>query len=228
MYFQSWAEVLRLSFQNLWIGFVNFLPSLLGAIVTFILAWVIGSIVGSLVAQVFSALKIEKLLASAGVDKTFAKAGIKLDVGAFIGGLVKWFIIVLGLVAALDFIGLPQVTGFLSGVVLSYIPHVIIAALVLVIATVLADAMSKVVMASSRSTNVHSARLLGTITRYAIWIFAFIVALSELGIDAQDMHTLFAGLIAMLALAGGLAFGLGGKEAAARTIEKLRNETARE
>jgi len=84
--------------------------------------------------------------------------------------------------------------------------------------------VKKIVTASAKAANVRSANLLGTITRYAIWIFAFIIALSELGIATAFMQILFTGLIAALAIAGGLAFGLGGKEAASRSIEKISND----
>ena len=145
------------------------------------------------------------------------------DPGAFIGGVVKWFIIVVFLVASLDILQLTAVTDFLKTDVLGYLPNVIVAALVLVIATIIADFMGKVVTASAKAGNVRSANFLGTLTRYAIWIFAFIIALGELGIAAAYMQILFTGLVAMLAIAGGLAFGLGGKEAAARSIEHLRD-----
>ena len=113
---------------------------------------------------------------------------------------------------------------FLSTAVLFYLPKVIIAALVLIIATVIADAMKKLVLTSAKAANISSANMLGSITKYAIWIFAFIIALSELGIAAAFMQILFTGLIAGLAIAFGLAFGLGGKEAASRAIENISKD----
>ena len=84
--------------------------------------------------------------------------------------------------------------------------------------------MKNLVVASSKAANVNSANMLGTITKYAIWIFAFIIALSELGIATYFMQVLFMGIIVMLAIAGGLAFGLGGKEAASRAIENISKD----
>ena len=153
------------------------------------------------------------------------RAGMKLNLGAFIGGLVKWFVIVVFLVASLDILQLTAVTDFLKTDVLGYLPNVIVAALVLVIATIISDFMGKVVMASAKAGGVRSANFLGTLTRYAIWLFAFIIALGQLGIAAPYMQILFTGLVAMLAIAGGLAFGLGGKEAAAQTLAKLHEHT---
>lgn len=225
MLIQTWGEVFGASLQNLWWGFVNFVPNLIVALIIFIVGWVVGSVVGRAIEQVVTALKVDALFKSAGADEVLSRAGFKLDVGGFLGGLVKWFIIVVFLMTSLEVIGLTQVNNFLHEVVLNYLPNVIIAALVLIVATIIADAMRRIVEGAARAANVHSAGLLGAITKYAIWIFAIIIALSELGIAAQFMQILFTGLIAMLAIAGGLAFGLGGKEAAARTIEKLRSET---
>ena len=135
---------------------------------------------------------------------------------------MKWFIIAVFLMASLANLQLTTVTEFIQTDVVGYLPHVIVAALILIIATVIADFMGKVVSSSSRAGGFRSAGFLGTLTRYSIFIFAFIMALSELQIASDYMRAVFIGLIAMLAIAGGLAFGLGGQQAAARAIEKVR------
>src|SRR3989344_6558040 len=105
MLLTTWGDVLTQSFQGLWYGIVNFVPNLIVAIVIFILGWMIGSILGRLVAQVIKAIKVDTALESAGAGDVLSRAGFKLDSGAFIGGLVKWFFIVLFLVASLDVLG---------------------------------------------------------------------------------------------------------------------------
>src|SRR5680860_719626 len=181
-FLQIWGGVFSDSLLGLWYGFVSFVPGLIGAIILFIIGWILGAIVGKAVAQVITALKVDRLFESAGAHTFLEKAGIKLNVGHFVGVIVKWFIIVVFLMASLQIIGLTQVNDFLREAVLYYLPKVIVAALVLVIATVLADAMHKFINASARAVNIRSANMLGSITRYAIWIFAFVIALSELGI----------------------------------------------
>jgi small-conductance mechanosensitive channel len=221
--FQNWGDAFTYSLQGLWASFIDFVPRFLFAVIIFVIGWVIGSIIGRAVDQVISALKIDKALEGAGAGRVMERTGMRLNIGAFIGGIVKWFVIVVFLVASLDILQLTAVTEFLKTSVLGYLPNVIVAALVLVIATVIADFMGKVVMASAKAGNIRSANFLGTLTRYAIWIFAFIIALGQLGIAAAYMYTLFTALVAMLALAGGLAFGLGGKESAARMIDHLHD-----
>ena len=227
MFIQTWGEVFSQSLLGLWYGFISFVPSLLGAIILFVVGWLVGSVLGKAIAELAAVLKVDKLFDSAGANEFMNRAGIKIKVSGFIGGLVKWFIIVVFLMASLQIIGLTQVNDFLREAVLYYLPKVVIASLVLVIATILADAMKKIVRASAQAANVRSANMLGSITLYAIWIFAFIIALSELGIATAFMQILFTGFIAALAIALGLAFGLGGRDAASRTIEKISNDMKR-
>jgi len=220
-FINTWGGIFSVSLSMLCFGFVNFVPGLLGAIILFIVGWILASIIGKAVAQVIAALKVDKLFESAGANSFLERAGVKLNVGSFVGGIVKWFIIIVFLMASLEIIGLTQVNDFLREAVLYYLPKVIVASFVLVIATVIADAMQKLINASAKSMNVRSANMLGSITKYAIWIFALIIALSELGIAPAFMQILFTGFIAATAIALGLSFGLGGKEAASKAIEKI-------
>lgn len=224
MVVQTWGQVLAESFQNLWLGVIGFVPNLLVAILIFIIGWIVASIIGKLLAQVIGVLKLDHALRSAGMEHVLRRAGMELNSGRFIGELVRWFIIVVFLIASLQIVGLTQVNEFLRDVVLGYLPNVIVAALILLVAGVVADATQRVVTSSARAANIHSAGFLGGIARWAIWILALITALAHLGVAPAFMQILFTGLVGMLALSGGLAFGLGGKEAAARYIERLKSD----
>lgn len=224
MFIQNLGLVFSDSLLGLWYGFINFVPSLLLAIILFIIGWAVGVVVGKAVAQIITALKVDKLFENAGTQEIMNRMGMKLSVGKFFGVIVKWFIIIVFLIASLQIVGLTQVNEFLRSAVLLYLPKVIIAAIVLIIATIIADATHKVVLASTKAANISSAKMLAAISRYAIWIFAFIIALSELGIATYFMQVLFMGLVVMLAIAGGLAFGLGGKDAASRVIENVSRD----
>lgn len=224
MLFSTWSEVLTTSFQTLWMGVISFLPNLVVALVIFIAGWFLANFLGKVISQAIRALKLDKALQATGLEGTLEKAGYKLDSGAFIGGLIKWFIIVVVLVTTLEVLGLKQVNLFLTEVVLSYLPNVIVAALILIVATVISEAVQRVVVGSAKAAGVSSASFLGVIARWAIWIFALLAALYQLGIAAVFAQTLFTGVIAMLVIAGGLAFGLGGKDLAARSLEKVARE----
>ena len=140
--------------------------------------------------------------------------------------LVKWFIIIVFLVAALDVLNLSQVNSFLQGVVLLYLPNVIVAVLFLIIAAILAEIVKNIVVGSARAAGVTSANLAGAVAKWAIWVFAVIAALTQLGVASALIQTLFTGLVVAISLAFGLAFGLGGKDAAARAIDRVRSEVA--
>ena len=223
----TWGDVLRASFQDIWIGVVNFVPSFLAAVVIFLVGWLIAVLLGKLVAQVVKMIKLDLALRSAGFDKVVERGGFALDSGAFIGALVKWFFIVVSLVASLDILGLKTVTGYLSTVVLSYLPNVIVAALILLVSVVIAAAIQKLVVSSAKAAGLSSAIVLGEISKWAIWIFAFMAALSQLEILNAFIQPLFIGIIAALSLALGLSFGLGGRDAAARYIEKVKDEVSK-
>jgi hypothetical protein len=141
-----------------------------------------------------------------------------------LGELVKWFIIVVFLVASLDVLRLDQVTMFLRQVVLGYLPQVIVAVLIMLVAVVIAEAMRKVVVGSAKAAGIRSAGFLGAVTKWAIWIFALLAALLQLGIAVTFLQTLFTGVVVALSLAFGLAFGLGGQQTAARYLDHLQSE----
>jgi len=222
----AWGDVFNASLQSLWWGFVQFVPKLLIAIIFFIVGWVLGSLVAKAFEHVFSALKIDKLLQSIRADEFFRKAGMNLNSGYFVGQVVRWFIIIVFLLPSLNLVGLDYISSFLSEDVLGFLPRVIVAALILIVATVVADALYKAVAAGAKTMNLRSANMLGGITKYAIWVFAFIIALGQLGVAAAYMQILFTGIIAMLALAGALAFGLGAKDAASRLISKIGEDVS--
>ena len=220
----TWGQILTLSFQNLWLGVMSFLPNLIMALIIVILGWLVGALIGRAIWQVFRSLRVDEALRRAGFESFLRRGGINLDSGAFIGGLVKWFIILVFLIAAFNVLGLNQVNIFLADVVLGYLPRVIVAALILLIGGVLGDVVDRVVVTAAKTAEVRSSHLAGSIAKWAIWIFAVLVALAQLGIAAAFSQTLFTGVVIAISLALGLSFGLGGQEAAARFIERVRGE----
>ena len=223
----TWGDVLRASFYDIWLGVANFIPNFLAAIIIFLVGWVIAIILGRLVSQIIKTVKLDTALRGAGFDKVVERAGFSLNSGSFIGSLVKWFFVVVSLVASLQIIGLTEVTKYLSEVVLNYLPRVIIAVLMLLVSVVIAQVVQKLVVSSAKAADISSANVLGEISKWAIWIFAFMFAFSQLQILNDFIQPLFIGIIAAISLALGLSFGLGGKEAAARYIEKVKGEISK-
>lgn len=226
MFIETWRSSLTDSFSGVWAGVANIIPNVLAAIVIFIVGWIVAALIGRLVAQLIKALKVDTALQQAGFEAVVKRAGFNLNSGAFLGGLVRWFVVIVFLVASFEVLGLTQVTTFLQNVVLLYLPQVIVAVLILLVAVVIAEAMQKVVVGSARAAGIRSANFLGSITKWAIWIFAVLTALVQLGIAVTFINTLFTGVVVALSIGFGLSFGLGGQEAAKNYLEKIRQEIA--
>lgn len=222
MVLQTWGDVIIASLQQVWVSVAGFLPLFIGAVIVFIVGWVVAVALGKVVEQIIRALKVDAVLAKLDFEKTLERAGMRLNSGAFVGGLVKWFLLVVFLLAAVNIVGLTQVSSFLRDVLL-YIPNVVVAALILIIAGLVGETAERVIRGSVEAAGYRGA-LVGVVTRWAIWIFAFIAVLLQLGIATVLIQTLITGFIAALALAFGLSFGLGGKDAAASFLERVRTE----
>ena len=218
------ANVVQTSFTDLWFTVVQYLPQILAALVVFLIGWIVGTILYRIVVEIVKVLRVGDALRAAGLNDAARSAGFNLDIGRFLATLVMWFVVIVFLVAALDILGLSRVTIFLQQVVLLYLPQVIVAVLILILAAVVAEVVKGLVASSARAFGAHTGNLAGSVAKWAIWLFAVIAALTQLGIATEMLQTLFTGVIVALALAFGLSFGLGGKEAAARTIERVQSE----
>ncbi len=223
MVLQTWADVTISAFQTLWEGFIGFLPNILGALIVFFIGWAIAVGLQKLIVQILRALKIDQILDKMGLGRLLAHGGLKLDVGNWVGVLVKWFLIFVFLLAATDILKLRDVSQFLRSVLL-YIPNIVVAVVILVVGVWLAGFLQKLVMISISASRLKTATFIGILTKWSVLIFALFAALIQLGIAPGLLQTIVTGIIAMLALAGGLAFGLGGKEHASKVIDEIKQE----
>ena len=220
MIFQTWGDVVVASLQQAWAAVVSFVPLLLSAVIVFIIGWIVAVALGKLVEQIIRALRVDTFLAKLDFERALEKAGMKLNTGAFVGGLVRWFLIIVALLAAANILQLNQVTEFLTAVLL-YLPNVVVAALIFVIAALVAENAERIARGSVEAVGVRGSALVAVVTRWSVWVFAIVAALQQLGIAVALLQTVVTGLVAMLALALGLAFGLGGKDAAGAIVEKM-------
>lgn len=224
MVFTTWAAVLSQSFQNIFTGVVGFIPNLVVAVVIFIVGWLVGVGLGRVVTQIVNSLRVDQALKSTGIESVLSRAGYELSAGKFLGFLVEWFFIIVFLVASLDVLHLTTVNLFISEIVLGYLPQVIVAVLILLVAAVVAEAAERVVTGSAKAASLHAAGFIGKVARYSIWIFAILAALAQLNVATAFVQTLFTGIVIATSLAIGLAFGLGGQASAARYLDHLHSE----
>lgn len=201
---------------------VAFLPSVIIAVIIFALGWVFGGVLGKAVSHIVSVLRIDNALHKAGLDTVSDRAGIRISLAGFLGGITKWLVVVSFTIASAEVLGLTQVTQLLRDI-LMYIPQVIIAALVLVMAALVGDFVSRLVSHSTKATGMKG-EFAAKVSKWAIIIVGGVFpALTQLRIAQGLVEVLFTGVVFALALSLGLAFGLGGRDAAAQAIEKMKN-----
>ncbi len=219
----DWTDVTIQALQNLWQGFLGFIPVLVGAIIVFIIGWFISVGVGKLISEILKRIRFNHIFEKGGWKEALEKAEIKVDASGFIGAICKWVLMIVFLLAAVEILGLVQFADFLVKV-LAYLPNVIVAALIFVVAVIIADILEKVVRAVVEGARVDYGQIVGTIVKWSIWIFAILAILIQLKIAPTLLQTLFTGFVALIALAGGIAFGLGGKEVAAELLQDLKKK----
>jgi len=223
--FTSYSSLFTDSFNVLWPVILNVGLRIIIAVVIFILGWIIGAFIESLISKIFKKVGVDGALRKAGLETVLHRGGVALNSGAFVGALVKWFVIIIFLLSSFQILGLSQVTYFIQQIVLGYLPQVIISVLILLVAVVIGDVTQKIVRASAGAANLKSsAALLGAVSKWVIWIFAVLTVLIQLGIGADLIRILFTGIVVAAAIAFGLAFGLGGQTHASQLIEKVKRE----
>lgn len=220
---ETWGEAITISLITLGERLVNFLPSFLGALLVFLAGWIIAVTMGRLGEKMMKTARVDKAAEKIGFNCKSNCTGIKIGISEFFGGLIKWFLVLVFLMAATDILNLTQVTEFLNKIIL-YIPNVVVAVVILSVVVLIGNFVYGVVKGSTKAAGVMSATLLAVISKWAIIIFGVFAALIQLGIASSLVSTIFIGIVAMLSLAGGLAFGLGGKDEARMILEKLRQE----
>jgi len=223
MFVQTWGDTVVASLQGLWGTVLGFLPALVAALVVVIVGWVIAAALGRVVWQIVAAVHVDQLLERLNFKKPLERAGLKLNTGKFLGELVKWFLILVFVMAAADILGLAEVTSFLQ-LVIAYIPNIIVATLILLAGAAFATFLYKLVRASADTAGLASAGFVASVAKWTVLVFAMFAALDQLGVARTFIMTVLQGFVAMLAIAGGLAFGLGGQNAARSFLDKVRDE----
>lgn len=211
------------SFQGLWQGLLNVLPNIVLGIIILIVGWLVAIVVSSLVGKFIKVIRLDNVLASAGVKGFFQQAGIKLNIDKIFEEVVKWFILVAFFMSAARAFGLPEINNFLSQV-LDYIPNVIIASVIMIAGVLIANFVADLAHGTAKATKAGSPHIVSTIVRYAVIVFTIMVALNQLKIGAEFLKSFFTAASFCLAGGVGLAFGLGGKDAAADLIAKVRKD----
>lgn len=217
------SDIVRSSLLTLWSGVAGFLPRLVAAVIVFLVGWLVAVLLGKVAYHLVRILHIDNALTRVGFRRAWERSGFKLDSPQFFYELIKWFFIIVFLMAASNILGLTEVTEFLRTVVF-YIPNVIVAAVILLIGILLAKFLEGVVVASVKAAGLVSANFLGALTKWSVFIFSLLVALTQLNVADEVIRIIIIGFVGAAALAMGLAFGLGGAKHADQMIGYLRKE----
>lgn len=217
----DWYSVTIQALQNLWQGFLNFLPNLIGALLVFIIGWFISGGIGKLVAEILKRIKFDRLFEKGAWKTAMERADLKITPSEFIGSIFKWILIIVFLEVAVGILGWLQFAALLSRII-SYLPNVIVAALIFVVAMIVADIVEKLVVAAAERARFAYTHVAGTIVKWAIGIFTLLAILRQLLIVPELVTTLFNALVYGVVATLVIAFGLGGKEVAAEILQDLK------
>jgi hypothetical protein len=216
--FSSWTDALLASLAGAMAIFFAAIPKLIGFVLIIIIGWLVASLLEKAIRGVLHAIKFDNLAAKAGFSGFVQKMGVKSDASGFLAMLVKWFIRLIVLVVAFDALGLPAVSDVLRQLLL-WMPNLIVAMVVLVIGGLLANAASSLVRGATAGAGFDNPERLAKVASVAVWIFAIVIAVNQIGIAETLVNTILMGAVGAIALAAGLAFGLGGRDTAAELVK---------
>lgn len=213
----EWSTALMTSLAAAMALFFSAIPKIFGFLVIIIVGWLLASLIEKAVAAVLRTIRFNELAKRSGLADFVSKMGVGADSAGLLGAVVKWFIRLIALVVAFDALGLPAVSDVLRQLLL-WLPNVVVALVVLVIGGLVASALSNVVRAAAAESSLGNPDLLAKVASVLVWSFATVVAVNQIGIATTLVNTLFMAVVGAVALALGLAFGLGGRETAAEIV----------
>jgi len=219
----EWENLIVEPIRQMLTRILAYLPVLLGALIILIVGWVVARAVRRIVDGLLKVVRFDALADKAGISQVLEKGDLKISARELVSRLVYWLIMIMVLVMAVDALGLPKSSDVLASL-FAYVPRVIAALLVLVVAMFLASFVSGIVHTAAGNAKMPRPELYAGATRWAIVIFAANIALVELGIAPLLVTTTFNIILGGVCLALALAFGLGGKDAAARYLEELKEK----
>lgn len=204
--------------------FLAAIPKILGFIVIIIVGWIIASLIAKAVAALLRAVLFNDLAGRSGFAGFVTSMGVKTDPAGFLALIAKWFVRLIVLVAAFDALGLPAVSDVLRQLLL-WLPNLVVGLVVLVIGGLAAGALAGLVRGAADRAGLGNPDLLAAIARVAVWAFAIVVAVNQIGIATTLVNTLLTATVGAVALALGLAFGLGGRDTAAEIVKNWHRKS---
>ena len=214
----TWGDAALTSVAAALALFLAAIPRVIGFLIILVVGWFVANLIAGLVDGLLRRVNFNSLAERSGISGFVAGMGVQTDAAGFLALIVKWFIRLIALVVAFDALGLPAVSDVLRTFLL-WIPNLIVGVLVLVIGGLLANAAAGIVRGSANQAGLANAGMLASIAKAAVWIFAIVVAVNQIGVATTLVNTLFMGVVGAAAIALGLAFGLGGQGTARQIVD---------
>ncbi len=219
-----WASSLMASLTSAMSLFFAAIPRLLGFIAIIIVGWIVSALLAKAIGMLLRKAHFNRLAERSGFADFVRKTGAETDSSGMIAAIANWFVRLIVLVVAFDALGLPAVSEVLRDLLL-WLPNLAVALVVLVIGGLAANAVSRLVRGASAEAELPNPNLLARLATMAVWAFTIVVAVNQIGVATTLVNTLFMAVVGALALALGLAFGLGGRETAAEIIRHWDRRT---
>jgi hypothetical protein len=216
---RDWGEAMMTSATGALMLFLGAIPKIIGFVIILLVGWFIAGLIAKGVALLLRKVNFNDMANRSGFTGFIDNMGVRCDAAGFIGETAKWFVRLLALIVAFDALGLPAVSQVLHQLLL-WIPNLIVALVVLVIAGLAANALSSLVRGATAQAGFSNPNFVASVARMAIWGFGIIIAINQIGIATTLVNTLFMGFVGALALALGLAFGLGARETAGEVVRE--------
>jgi hypothetical protein len=213
----DWGQAIMTSVAAALALLLSAIPKVIGFAVILIVGWIIASALAAAVAAILRAIKFNDLAQRAGISAFVQKMGVHTDAAGFLATVVKWFVRLIVLVTAFDALGLPAVSQVLEQILL-WLPNLVVALVVLVIAGLAANALAGIVRGAAAESGLGSPELLAAVAKVAVWAFAIVIAVNQIGVATTIVNTLFMATVGAVAVAFALAFGLGGRETAGEIV----------
>lgn len=220
---QYQLDVFLASLNQFWVQVVNFVPKLLAVIVILFFGWIIAKLVRTAVKRILELVKFDNFAEKSGLEAFMNSGDVNVTLSGIISQVVYWLVIIMFIITGANMLGLTEVAQLLHNLA-AYLPRIILAILVMIFGTLLARFINRLVFAWLHSIKFERALLVSTSVEYGIQILALFIALEQLGIGVQLINSLFVIVFGAIFLALALAFGLGGRDRAAKVIEELSNK----
>jgi len=215
--FESWAQLTTSTVSDQLVKFVNYLPNVLAALIVVLIGVIVAWAVKTVIVKGLGFIKLKKYTDAVGLGKIFTE---KVEFASLLGDIAKWTVIIVFLIPALDILKIAQVDSVLQSI-LAYVPNVVVAVVSIMFGAVIADLVARTIRSTATTVGTKNADLLSDLAKWAIIVFVVLGALQQLNILPQLISTLTIGVVAFFVIAGGVAFGLGGKDAAAGLLVSI-------